>query len=213
MNSHSLFQKARLAALLLACCGYAIAEPVTGTPAAQETAQSQTNVPAMPANQAATGSGDQEPVMPDSDAPVGSMVEDAENPDTGESAMDASGDPESAGTPEIPSAFTLAPASLHGQWTVREQHPEAGEVVTLFSINPDNSFAGTMTVAGNVVWSYSGNWYLDDNLITWFYTESTPPLMLVDETEVDEIISVDSEKLVYRSGKRDVLETLYRVSP
>jgi hypothetical protein len=69
-----------------------------------------------------------------------------------------------------------------------------------------------MTVAGNVVWRYSGNWYLDDNLITWFYNQSTPPLMLEDETEVDEIIAIDSEKLVYRSGKRDVLETLYRAS-
>ena len=106
----------------------------------------------------------------------------------------------------------IDPATLYGEWIVREQHPEAGEVVTLFSINPDNSFAGTMTVAGNVVWRYSGNWYLDDNLITWFYNQSTPPLVLEDETEVDEIIAIDSEKLVYRSGKRDVLETLYRAS-
>jgi len=102
--------------------------------------------------------------------------------------------------------------TLYGEWTVREQHPEAGEVVTLFSINSDSSFAGTMTVAGDVVWSYSGNWYLDGNLITWFYTESTPPLMLADETEVDEIILIDSEKLTYRSGTRDVLETLYRAN-
>jgi hypothetical protein len=36
--------------------------------------------------------------------------------------------------------------------------------------------------------------------------------MLEDETEVDELVSVDREKLVYRSGKRDVLETLYRAN-
>ena len=137
---------------------------------------------------------------------------DAQTP-AGEPGLDATTDPESVDSPATLSApaATFTPESLHGDWTVREQHPDAGEVVTLFSINPDSSFAGTMTVAGNVVWRYSGNWYLDDNLITWFYTESTPPLMLVDTTEVDEIISVDDEKLVYRSGKRDVLETLYRV--
>ena len=158
--------------------------------------------------------------MPAAPQPGGSMVENAENPDAtnspddsltaGEPDIDATGDPESADLQAASSAPAIAPESLHGQWTVKEQHPDAGEVITLFSINPDSSFAGTMTVAGNVVWSYSGNWYLDGNLITWFYTQSTPPLMLVDETEVDEIITIDSEKLTYRSGKRDVVETLYR---
>jgi hypothetical protein len=224
MNNHPSFQKTCLAALLLACCCSAVAEPDTGTLIAQEPVQSQANVPAIPANQpvTATGPGAQDPVAPDAPVPGESMVENAENPDTaglhddslpaGESGYDATGDTDSADSPETPSApaVVIAPELLLGQWTVKEQHPDAGEVVTLFSINPDSSFAGTMTVAGDVVWSYSGNWYLDGNLITWFYTRSTPPLMLVDETEVDEIISVDSEKLVYLSGKRDVLETLYR---
>jgi hypothetical protein len=224
MNSQPSFQKTCLAVLLLAGCCSASAQPVTGTPVAQEPVQSQANLPVMPADQpvAATGQSDQDPVVPVAPMPAGSLVESSDNPaapDTldeqlpaGELGFEADGDPESADFQEIPSspAVAIAPESLHGQWTVKEQHPDAGEVITLFSINPDSSFAGTMTVAGNVVWSYSGNWYLDGNLITWFYTESTPPLMLVDETEVDEIIAVDSEKLVYRSGKRDVVETLYR---
>jgi len=215
MNSHPLFQKTCLAALLLAGCCSAMAEPVTGTPVEQESVQSQANQPVT-----AMDPGDQDPVVTDDPAPAGSLVESTEvlvapgpldeQSLTRGAEIDATADPESADLPAAPSAPAIAPESLHGQWTVKEQHPDAGEVITLFSINPDSSFAGTMSVAGNVVWSYSGNWYLDGNLITWFYTQSTPPLMLVDETEVDEIITVDSEKLVYRSGKRDVLETLYR---
>jgi hypothetical protein len=148
----------------------------------------------------------------------GTLHGEPETAEMGQPVLD-SGDAESGdtGSPDGPEASAspvaaINPEVLYGEWTVKEQHPDVGEVVTLFSINSDSSFAGTMTVAGNVVWSYSGNWYLDGNLITWFYTESTPPLMMVDETEVDEVISVDSEKLVYRSGKRDTLETLYRAN-
>lgn len=226
MNNHPSFQKTCLAVLLLAGCCSASAEPVTGNPVAPESVQLQANVPAIPADQpvTATQPGEQEPVVPDAPAPAGSTVENEDVPDAADSPgeplpaeepdIDATGEPESVDSRETPStpAAAIEPESLHGQWTVKEQHPDAGEVITLFSINPDNSFTGTMTVAGDVVWRYSGNWYLDGNLITWFYTQSAPPLMLVDETEVDEIITVDSEKLVYRSGKRDVLETLYRHS-
>jgi hypothetical protein len=183
MNRHPSFQKTCLAVLLLAGCCSAIAEPDTVNPVAEGAVESPAIVPAA-------ARPDDEPAAAEMDPAAGTEAED----DPAEAAPVAA----------------IDPVTLHGEWTVKEQHPDAGEVVTLFSINPDNSFAGTMTVAGNVVWSYSGNWYLDGNLITWFYTLSTPPLMLADETEVDEIVSVDSEKLVYRSGKRDVLETLYR---
>jgi hypothetical protein len=185
MNNHPSFQKTCLAALLLAGCCSAIAEPDTGNPVAQGAVESQAIVPAAVQP-------DAEPATAETDPATGMQGDD----DASDSAPVAAFDPE----------------ALHGEWTVKEQHPEAGEVVTLFSINPDSSFAGTMTVAGNVVWRYSGNWYLEGNLITWFYTQSTPSLMLEDETEVDELVSVDSEKLVYRSGKRDVLETLYRAN-
>jgi hypothetical protein len=183
MNRHPSFQKTCLAVLLLAGCCSAIAEPDTVNPVAEGAVES-------PAIAPAAARPDDEPAAAEMDPAAGIKGED----DPAEAAPVAA----------------IDPVTLHGEWTVKEQHPDAGEVVTLFSINPDNSFAGTMTVAGNVVWSYSGNWYLDGNLITWFYTRSTPALMLADETEVDEIVSVDSEKLVYRSGKRDVLETLYR---
>jgi hypothetical protein len=183
MNRHPSFQKTCIAVLLLAGCSSVIAEPDTGKPVAEGAVESQAIAPAaaLPKD---------EPAAAEMDPAAGIQGED----DPAEAA------PLSA----------IDPMTLHGEWTVKEQHPDAGEVVTLFSINPDNSFSGTMTVTGNVVWRYSGNWYLDGNLITWFYTRSEPPLMLADETEVDEIVSVDSEKLVYRSGKRDVLETLYR---
>ncbi len=234
MNSHPSYLTTCLTALLLAACGAAVAEPASPSPAAQDTEESQAIAPVGAV--AAAGPAAREPEVATEPMPVGSPVElertgnpvesgDGETqalasatPDNQVSALepehDAADDagaftePETAPAP----AATIDPVTLYGEWTVREQHPEAGEVVTLFSINSDSSFAGTMTVAGDVVWSYSGNWYLDGNLITWFYTESTPPLMLADETEVDEIILIDSEKLTYRSGTRDVLETLYRAN-
>ena len=238
MNCHPLFQKTCLAALLLAASAAALAEQETGNQAVQVPVESQAPEPAVPVVQPAAvtpaNPAADAPIIADDPAPAGSpaeIVEDTAAAGGGEvraPVPETSGDQPLAGEPMIdtadpagssdnPTAATgqvaaIDPASLYGEWTVKEQHPEAGEVVTLFSINPDSSFAGTMSVAGKVVWNYSGNWYLEGNQITWFYTQSTPPLMLVDETEVDEIITVDGDKLVYRSGKRDVLETLYRAN-
>jgi hypothetical protein len=183
MNRHSSSQQTCLAVLLLAGCSIAMAEPDTGNPVAHGADESQAVAPAA--------------ARPDAELEVAEI-----NPAAGIQDEDDPG--------HAASAAVIDPVTLHGEWTVKEQHPDAGEVVTLFSINPDSSFAGTMTVAGNVVWSYSGKLYLDVNLITLFYTLSEPPLMMADETEVDEIVAVDSEKLIYRSGKRDVVETLYR---
>jgi len=217
MNSHPTLQKTCLAALLLAGCCTAIAESDTGNPVAQNPVEAQAIAPVTPAAAATTDPVAQVPVISNdpmtAPAPPDHSVETAGmNPAAGEPVADDAADAGSIDVPEAPSTAVavIDPETLYGEWTVKEQHPDAGEVVTLFSINADSSFAGTMTVAGNVVWSYSGNWYLDGNLITWFYTQSTPALMLADETEVDEIIAIDSEKLIYRSGKRDVLETLYR---
>jgi len=235
MNSHPSYQTTCLATLLLAACCSAVAEPDTMRPAAQDPVESQATA-VTTTNSAAAA-----PVIADDPMPAASPVGNDGNPvaasrgevqapapvplddepvteemtpAAGEPVIDDAADAGSVDNPEAAAAPVAAidPVTLYGEWTVKEQHPEAGEVVTLFSINSDSSFAGTMTVAGNVVWSYSGNWYLDGNQITWFYTQSTPPLMLVDETEVDEIIVVDNEKLTYRSGKRDVLETLYRAN-
>jgi hypothetical protein len=233
MNTTSTFLKTSLATLLLACCTSGIAQPEAGSQVLQQgTVDLQATAPAMPADRTATGQ-----TVPATASTVNPMANSSptENPGnqaagTGDGTHEIAtvapddplpageaeaGAPEEAGLVEDPETLSapgpvIDPVTLYGEWTVKEQHPDAGEVVTLFSINSDSSFAGTMTVAGNVVWRYSGNWYLDGNLITWFYTQSTPPLMLADETEVDEIIDVDSEKLIYRSGKRDVLETLYR---
>jgi hypothetical protein len=224
-------RKSCLAALLLAGCCCAVADPATtSTPAAQDPVKTQAMTPATPPDPSVPSPAqDNEPptlVSPDEDNGHSGIAPRMDSqapgpfeaePETAAMNPAAAEGADVTGMEEAPDALpadvpVIDPATLHGDWIVREQHPEAGEVVTLFSINPDNSFAGTMTVAGNVVWRYSGNWYLDDNLITWFYNQSTPPLMLEDETEVDEIIAVDSEKLVYRSGKRDVLETLYRAS-
>jgi hypothetical protein len=217
MKSHPTLQKTCLAALLLAGCCTAIAEQGTGKPVAQNPVEVQAIAPATPAAAATTDPVARVPVISNvpmtAPAPPDHAVETVEiNSAAGEPVADDAADAGSIDVPETPSnaVAIIKPETLYGEWMVKEQHPDAGEVVTLFSINADSSFAGTMTVAGNVVWSYSGNWYLDGNLITWFYTQSTPALMLADETEVDEIIAVDSEKLTYRSGKRDVLETLYR---
>jgi hypothetical protein len=227
MNSHSILRKTSLTALLLTGCCYAVADPAS-LAAVPDTDEQQSGTPVTPAVQPPAAA--ETLASPDARATAVASGKDKGSPDAAALPDPRAAGPETAGrnspgaegagnagmedVPEAPSAVVPAidPAALYGEWIVREQHPDAGEVVTLFSINADGSFAGTMTVAGNVVWSYSGNWSLDGNLIAWFYTRSSPPLMLVDETEVDEIISVDSEKLVYRSGKRDVLETLYRAS-
>ena len=109
-------------------------------------------------------------------------------------------------SPAVFDAGTLA-----GTWLASESHPDKERIETVFVINTDQTFTGTMSINGEVAWTYGGNWALDGNNITWHYTKSSLTLLESRQTETDEILSVDENTLTYRSGSRDAISTLKRL--
>jgi hypothetical protein len=102
---------------------------------------------------------------------------------------------------------------LYGTWLAQESHPEQGKIETVFTIFEDRTFSGTMTVNGEVVWTYGGTWTLENSRMTWHYSRSSLALLDVHRQETDEILSVTDETLTYRSLNRDSVSTLRRLDP
>jgi len=105
----------------------------------------------------------------------------------------------------------ITPGVLVGEWHATAAHPEQGNIDTVFVINADASFSGSLAINNEPVWQYSGIWKLEGNRITWEYLESSLVLLNEDQAETDEILSVTDNALTYRSGRRGTENILYRV--
>ena len=104
----------------------------------------------------------------------------------------------------------INPEMIIGTWNATERHPEQGNIETVFTINADSTFSGTMTVNNTPVWLYAGSWTLEGNAITWVYLESNIILLQEDKQDTDIILSVTDESLSYRSLRRGKESTLQR---
>jgi hypothetical protein len=105
----------------------------------------------------------------------------------------------------------ISPGAIVGEWHATEAHQERGDIDTVFVINADASFSGSLVINNEPVWQYSGIWKLQGNRITWEYLKSNLVLLQEDKAETDEILSVTDKALTYRSARRGTENTLYRV--
>jgi hypothetical protein len=105
---------------------------------------------------------------------------------------------------------SINPDEIVGNWQATELHPEQGNIETIFIINADNTFSGTMTINTVPVWQYAGTWILKGNQIAWVYLESNIILLQEDKQDTDVILSVSDESLSYRSLRRGKESTLLR---
>jgi len=105
----------------------------------------------------------------------------------------------------------ITPETIVGEWHATEAHPERGSIDTVFVINADASFSGSLSINSQPAWQYSGVWKLEGNRITWKYLKSNLVLLQEDKAETDEILSVTDTTLTYRSIRRGTENTLYRV--
>ena len=105
----------------------------------------------------------------------------------------------------------ITPEIIVGEWQATEDHPERGIIDTVFMINADATFSGSLSINNEPVWNYSGTWKLEGNRITWEYLKSNLVLLQEDKAETDEILSVTDETLTYRSVRRGTANTLHRI--
>lgn len=114
-------------------------------------------------------------------------------------------------TSAFSSAGVISPETIYGEWQATENHPQRGDIDTVFVINADGTFSGSLSINGEPVWQYSGTWELEGNRITWEYLESSIILLQEDKADIDEVLSVTGDTLTYRSLRRDTVSTLQRV--
>ncbi|MDH3831926.1 MAG: lipocalin family protein [Gammaproteobacteria bacterium] len=107
--------------------------------------------------------------------------------------------------------LSINPDEIIGKWHTTELHPDQGNIETIFIINADNTFSGTMTINNVPAWQYAGTWTLKGNQITWVYLESNIILLQEDKQDTDVILSVSDAALTYRSLRRGKESTLQRV--
>jgi len=105
---------------------------------------------------------------------------------------------------------SINPDLIIGKWQASEPHPEQGNIETIFIINADNTFSGTMTINNRPAWQYAGTWTLEGNQVTWVYLESNIILLQEDKRDTDLILSVSDDSLSYRSLRRGKESTLLR---
>ena len=105
----------------------------------------------------------------------------------------------------------ISPGKIFGEWHATENHPQRGDIETVFVINADATFSGSLSINSQPAWQYSGVWKLEGNRITWEYLKSNLVLLQEDKAETDEILSVTDTTLTYRSVRRGTENTLYRV--
>ena len=101
----------------------------------------------------------------------------------------------------------VSPILLTGKWTASETMP-SGAVMTMdLTLTQNMKFSGLAKVQGNDFWSYSGAWELKGNQLTWHYENSSRPLPEAAKTDIDDIVSVDGDRLVLNSrlsGKQHI---------
>jgi len=104
------------------------------------------------------------------------------------------------------------PIAFVGRWTSSAPHPTAGEVTIVVSIAQTMRFSGSATVDGRPYWTYGGTVRIDGQKLVWHYDVSSIALPEASRTDVDDILSVDAERIVLRSQRSGgALRTFLRV--
>ena len=101
----------------------------------------------------------------------------------------------------------VPPRLLIGKWSGSATMPNGAVMATDLALTQDRKFSGLATVQGKEFWSYSGTWEVKGDQLIWHYENSSQPLPESAKTDIDDIVSVDSEKLVLASklsGKQTV---------
>jgi hypothetical protein len=99
---------------------------------------------------------------------------------------------------------------LLGRWrgTERAADGTTGEVEFEFRVT--GRFDGSLRPDRQSEWRFAGDWSVRDRQLTWVYTGSSVPLAPELREDVDEIVSVDAQRLVLRSRRSGELRSFTR---
>jgi hypothetical protein len=98
-----------------------------------------------------------------------------------------------------PAAAQTLCTALVGKWFGTATRPSGPTLATTFEVKNDATFQGSVDANGAPFWTFSGTWECKGRQLTWTYRESSRPLPDAAKVDTDEIMSVDTERLVLRS--------------
>jgi hypothetical protein len=105
----------------------------------------------------------------------------------------------------------VSPLALVGQWTTTEMHASGAMLSATVRLLQTMEFRGSASVNGKVTLQYAGTWALEGQTLRWLYTESSAPIPAIGQVDVDELVSVDQNRLVLRSTLSGKQQTFIRV--
>jgi hypothetical protein len=107
----------------------------------------------------------------------------------------------------LASTATVSPAQdvpfsaveLVGTWSTSEPLPDGRIMALQFSLAHNRTFSGSATLEGKQFWTYSGSWQIKGTQVIWNYVNSSRLLPDGAKTDIDDIVSLEPDKLVLLS--------------
>ena len=94
----------------------------------------------------------------------------------------------------------VSPIALVGRWKSSAVHSSGASVIVNVTLGRNMKFHGTATVNDKPAMEYAGTWEVSGTTLVWRYENDTADMAAIGKVDTDEIVSVDSDKLVLRSS-------------
>ena len=97
-----------------------------------------------------------------------------------------------------------------GDWVTEKPHSSGAIITVQMKIEENHKFSGSALVNGTVNWTFSGDWEVSGNELTYTYRESSKPLP-ANYKDTDIIISVNDSSYHYKSKLSGEINTYTRI--
>jgi len=101
--------------------------------------------------------------------------------------------------PSHAQSATDAAIAMVGKWSATDTMSSGAGLAMDLAMTQSMKFSGSAKMHGKEFWTFSGTWEIQGNEITWHYDKSSRALADAAKNDTDEIISVDTEKMVLQS--------------
>jgi hypothetical protein len=115
--------------------------------------------------------------------------------------------------PWLPAAAAASESSLGlllGRWRFAERRADGTPATGEFELRMNGHFSGSLQLGSQPEWRFNGDWTLRERQLIWVYTGSSVPLAPDLREDIDEIVTVDAERLVLRSRRNGEVRTFTR---
>jgi hypothetical protein len=103
-------------------------------------------------------------------------------------------------------------AHFFGKWIYYYHHKSGSTIDVSMDLTPDMHFTQSETFNNKQWVNFAGTWSLQGDVLSWRYETSSHSVIPPNLVEVDEVMSVEPDKLLLLSRVRATLIELVRVN-